>query len=88
MTLSTILHQSEWLRSKTPILAYAREDAYAGGSANLISCCGNQYPDFSGNWESIYLKTQQYHFWTYTQWKHTHTTGHLLNCVHNIIRNS
>ena len=31
--------------------------------ANLCSHCGNQCGSFSGNWESIYLKTQQFHSW-------------------------
>ena len=34
---------------------------------------GNQYGGFSENWESIYLKTQQYHSWAYTQRMQSHT---------------
>lgn len=30
---------------------------------NLDTHYGNQHRDFSGNWEYIYLKIQQYHSW-------------------------
>jgi hypothetical protein len=48
----------------------AREhSSIAGGSANLYNHHGNQYGGSSGNWESIYLKTQLYLL-----------QGYLLNC--------
>lgn len=34
---------------------------------NLHSQFGNQYGGLSENWESISLKTQRYHSWTYTK---------------------
>ena len=46
----------------------------AGRSADLYRYFGNQYVSFSENWESIYLKTQQYHFWEYTQRMLKHIT--------------
>jgi hypothetical protein len=36
-------------------------------SENLYSQYGNQYGGTSENWEEIYLKTQVYHSWSYTQ---------------------
>lgn len=39
----------------------------AGGSDNLHDHDGNQYGDFSENWESIFLKNQPYKSWSYTQ---------------------
>jgi hypothetical protein len=39
----------------------------AGGSANLYSHCENQCGDTSGSWESIYLKIQLDHSFTYIQ---------------------
>ena len=74
MTLRyTILHLSEWLGSKTLITAYAGEDVekeehsfIAGGNTNLYNHFENQYCGFSENWESIYLKTQHYHYWAHT----------------------
>ena len=35
----------------------------ASGNANLYSHFGIQYGSFSENWESTYLKIQQYYFW-------------------------
>ena len=37
-----------------------------GGNANLYNHFGNQCGGFSGNWESTYLRIQQYHSWVYT----------------------
>ena len=34
----------------------------------------NQCVGFSGNWESTYLRTQQFHSWEYTQERPYHTT--------------
>ena len=56
------------LRSKPLMTAHAGEDvekgehsSIAGASANWYSRFGNQYGEFSENWDSIDLKTQQYH---------------------------
>ena len=38
-----------------------------GGNVNLYNDCINQYGRFSERWESIYLKTQLYCYWAYTQ---------------------
>ena len=58
----------------------AGEDAQSGdpdsitdGSTNMFNHFGNQYGCLSENWESIYLKTQQYESWAHSQIKHTHT---------------
>ena len=54
--------------------SYADEDveqrehsSIAAGSANSYSHCGNQYDSSSENWESVYLRTQLYHFLAYIQ---------------------
>ena len=39
----------------------------------VYNCFANQYSVFSENWKSIYLKTQQYHSWAYTQRMLNHT---------------
>jgi hypothetical protein len=56
------------------VIAHAGENveqgdhfSMAGGSANLYSHYGNQYDVSSESWELIYLKTQLYHSWVYTQ---------------------
>ena len=56
------------------MIAYAREDVeygkhsyIAGENANLYNHFGNQDGSFSENWESIYLRIQQYCSWAYTQ---------------------
>ena len=41
------------------------DSSTADGSANLYNHFGNKYGSFSENWESIYLKTQQYYSWAY-----------------------
>ena len=43
------------------------EYSTADGSANLYNHSENQFGGFSKNWEYIYLKTQLYHSWPYTQ---------------------
>ena len=60
--------------SKSAVEYAMKEDhsSTAGGSANFHSLFGKQYGGFLENWESIYLKTQQYHSWTYTQKMHSH----------------
>ncbi|KAM7317820.1 hypothetical protein ACRRTK_022557 [Alexandromys fortis] len=76
-----ILHLSEWLKPKTPMIAFAGEDveegvhsSIAGGNANLCNHFGNQCGDSSGNSGSIYPWTQQYHSWEYTQEMPYHMT--------------
>ena len=61
--------------------AYAGEDVEQGEhssiasvSANLYSLFRNQYGGFSENWESIYLKIQQYYSWAYMQRMLNYTT--------------
>ena len=56
------------------VVEYFELFSVAGVSTNLFSPCGNQFGEFSENWKSIYFKTQQYHFWTYTQKRHNQTT--------------
>ena len=46
----------------------------AGGSSKLYNHIGNQYGGSSENWESIYLKTKQYHSWAHIQSMRVHTT--------------
>ena len=57
---------SEWLKSKTPMIAYAGEDVRLGkqssifsGTENLCNHFGNECGSISGNWESTYLRIQQ-----------------------------
>jgi hypothetical protein len=47
----------------------------AGGNANLDNHYRNQYVSSSENWKLIYLKTQLFHSWAYTQ-----------NTLHHTIR--
>ena len=60
----SILHPSEWLRSKTQGTAPAGENMEQGEhfftaceSANLHNHFGNQFGGFSENWEYFSLKT-------------------------------
>ena len=71
---SIILYMPEWLRSISQMTVHFGKDvkqwehsSIAGGSENLYSHYGNQYGGTSENWEEIYLKTQVYHSWSYTQ---------------------
>jgi hypothetical protein len=66
---NSILYLSEWLRPKIKVIltAHIGKDVEPGkpsfiddGNANSYSPFGNQYGDFSGSKESIYLKTQPY----------------------------
>jgi hypothetical protein len=53
----------------------------AGGIANWYSHSENYSGGFSKNWKYIYLKTQQYHSWDYTQKMPQHGTGaHVTLC--------
>jgi hypothetical protein len=52
------------------------------GSANLYSYYGNQYIDFSENWESIYLKTQRTTLGLIPKACSILPQGYLLNHVH------
>jgi hypothetical protein len=47
----------------------------AGGIANWYNHSGNQSGVSSKNWKQIYLKTQQYHSWEYTQKMPHHAPG-------------
>ena len=56
MTLKSILHLPEWLRSKTQVTAHAGKDveqgehsSIAGGSTNLYNHFENQFGGFSEN---------------------------------------
>ena len=55
----------------------------AGGNANLYNQFGNQYGDFSENWESTYLRLQQCHSLEYTQKMLILLQKHLFNYVHS-----
>jgi hypothetical protein len=48
------------------VTAQGEHFSTAGGSANVYRHYGNQYGCSSGNWKSIYLKTQLYLTWEYT----------------------
>jgi hypothetical protein len=76
------LHQSEWLRSNPQVTTHVGEDvekeehsSIAGGIANWYNHSGNQSGGSSENWKLIYLKTQLYHSWEYTQKMLHHATG-------------
>ena len=56
------------------MIAYVGEDVEQGkhyfiasGNELLYNHSRNRYGGFSENWESTYLRTQQYHSWAYTQ---------------------
>jgi hypothetical protein len=55
----------------------------AGGIENWYNHSGNQFGGSLENWKWIYLKTQQYHSWEYTQKMPNHATGVVFHCVHN-----
>jgi hypothetical protein len=65
-----------WSKGNTPPLLVA-------GSASLYNQFSNQFDDLSENWELIYLKTQLYHSWTYTQKMLYQPQRYLLNCAHS-----
>ena len=58
-----------------------KHSSTASGSANLYNHFGHQYGSFLENWEFIYLKTQLYHSWAYTQRMDAPPQEHLYNYV-------
>ena len=54
-----------------------------GGNANLCSHFGNQCGGFSGNWESIYLRTLQFHSWNIPKTYPIILPMHFFNYVHS-----
>jgi hypothetical protein len=54
----------------------------SGGIANWYNHSGNHSGGSSESWKQIYLKTQQYHSWEYTQKMFHHVTGaHVPLCL-------
>ena len=67
-------HQSEWIRSKTQVKPDAgkevkkeKHSSIADEFASWYNHSGNQFGSSSENWTKDDLRTQQYHFWAYTQ---------------------
>ena len=68
ITLRYHLTPVRWTKIKNTNDAYAGEDvqegehsSIAGEKENLYNHFGNQYGGFSENWQSTYLRIQQYH---------------------------
>jgi hypothetical protein len=66
------LYHSEWLRSKTQVTTYIGEvvekeehSFIAGGIATCYNHSGNQFVGSSESWTWYYLRTWEYHSWTY-----------------------
>jgi hypothetical protein len=55
----------------------------AGGIANQCNHNGNGTGLSSENWKWIYLKTQLFHSWAYTQRCPTMPQGHMFHYVHS-----
>ena len=86
----SILHQSEWLRSKTQETAHAVKDAekgehssIAGGITNLYNRSGNQSGSFSESWELSYLKTSYFTPGNIPKRCSSILQGHILHYIHS-----
>jgi hypothetical protein len=44
-----------------------KHSSIVGGTASWYNHSGNQFGGSSENWTYFYQKTQQHHFWVYTQ---------------------
>ena len=70
-------------------IMWSKEYSIAGGSENLYSHFGNQFDSFWENWESVFLKSQQYHSWAYRKGCTLIPQGQILEYFHSrIIWNS
>ena len=74
------------------MIAYAEENvekgehsSIAGRNTNLYNQFGNQYGGFSENWETTYLRIQQYHSWHIPKRCSIMLQKHLFNYVHSTI---
>jgi hypothetical protein len=88
MQIKTILrfHQSEWLRVKPQMTTHVGKDVEKEEHSSIageIANCYNHSANSSGNWIYIYLKTQQYHSWEYTQKMSTMSQGQVFHYVHS-----
>jgi hypothetical protein len=84
------LPQAECLRSKPQVTTCVGEDVekeehspIAGRIANWYNHSGKKPEGDSESWKEIYMKTQLYHAWEYTQRCPTMTKWHLFHYVHS-----
>ena len=64
----------EQVESFVLFLILVEHSSIVGGKENLYNHSRNQYGSFSENWETNYLRIQQYHSWVNTQRVLIHST--------------